>query len=372
MEEVKDELLSTFSCNSCGSDLHFEPGTSLIICKHCGNSNDIPQEDSIIEEFDFTEFLKGEKGRLSTREMHMIHCSSCGAESTIEPNVHAGECPYCASPFNTDHIVDEQVIQPHYVLPFKLKRKEALEHFSKWIKKLWFAPSQLKKAALKTSHFKGMYMPFWTYDANTFSNYIGQRGTYYYVQESYTTTENGKSVTKTRSVRKTRWTFVSGSVRHFFDDLLIVATESLPTPMLEKLEPWDLEHLQVYKPEYLSGFSSEKYQVDLSKGFDVAKDKMASHIRRMVRRDIGGDTQRINSVKTSYSDVSFKHILLPCYVSAYRYKDKLYRFVVNARTGEVQGERPWDKLKIALSILLGIALIVAAWYLYTIYGPQPK
>ena len=73
--------------------------------------------------------------------------------------------------------------------------------------------------------------------------------------------------------------------------------------------------------------------------------------------DQRGDEQRILSKTTYYSDITFKYILLPVWISAYRFKDRNFQFLVNARTGEVQGERPWSWVKITLAALLVIAII---------------
>ena len=116
-----------------------------------------------------------------------------------------------------------------------------------------------------------------------------------------------------------------------------------------------------YRDEYLSGFAAETYQVDLVQGFEVAKAIMDDHIRATIRADIGGDHQRISSVDTRYRDVTFKHLLLPVWISAYRYHQRVFRFLVNARTGEVQGERPWSAFKIAMvviAILIAVAVAV--------------
>ena len=94
----------------------------------------------------------------------------------------------------------------------------------------------------------------------------------------------------------------------------------------------------------------------LAGGFDVAKVKMEPAIRETIRSDIGGDEQRINHLNSSYSNISFKHILLPVWLSSYQYEKKVYRFLVNARTGEVQGTRPYSWVKIALAVLLGLAV----------------
>jgi hypothetical protein len=141
------------------------------------------------------------------------------------------------------------------------------------------------------------------------------------------------------------------------DSPVVKEDASLPRKYTEKLEPWDLENLAPYKDEYLTGFKAESYQVDLADGFAYSAQIMDGHIRILVKRDIGGDEQRIHSVKTQHDNVTFKHILLPIWISAYRYKEKVYRFLVNARTGEVQGERPWSAIKIALAVVGGLAVI---------------
>jgi hypothetical protein len=250
-----------------------------------------------------------------------------------------------------------RLIKPEGILPFKIAYKEAFDSFRQWIRTRWFAPNSLKQFAQSENKLAGVYIPFWTYDSDTTTSYDGERGDYYYTTESYTTTENGRQVTRTRQVRHTRWTSVSGSVINKFDDLLILASKSLPMIYAIQLEPWDLANLTPYSDEYLSGFRAESYQVSLPQGFEIAKQKMAPAIENSIRQDIGGDEQRIRAIRTQYGNITFKHILLPVWLSAYRFRDKVYRILINARTGEVQGERPFSFWKIAGAILAGLALI---------------
>jgi len=204
-----------------------------------------------------------------------------------------------------------------------------------------------------------MYVPYWTYDADADSSYTGQRGDAYYVTQSYTTTVDGKSVTRTRQVRKIRWTWVSGRVLDEFDDILVLASTTLQAKYANKLEPWDLQNLEPYQDDYLSGFQAESYHVTLPEGFRKAQAIMEGHIRAHVTRDIGGDEQRISSLDTRLDEITFKHVLLPVWMSAYQYRAKSYRFLINGRTGEVQGERPWSIWKITFAVLGVIALIAA-------------
>lgn len=357
--------VDSFACTGCGADLEYKPGTSHLACQFCGAENEIPVIDAEIKELDFYAYLDQSSSSEEQLTESFVKCNGCGVSTTLEPNVTSSNCPYCDTPLVLDSAHDENVIKPRSLLPFKLSKDDAKESFKQWVKKLWFAPNRLKKATHTFDHFKGVYVPYWTYDTNTSSNYIGQRGEDYYVTERYTETVDGKRVSKTRQVKKIRWYTVHGRVDRNFDDILVVASNSLPRKYMDKLEPWDLGNLKPFDTSYLSGFITEKYQVELKEGFDIAKDQAEKDIRKAVKRDIGGDHQRISQLSTQWNDISFKHLLLPVFVSAYKFKDKLYQFVINARTGEVQGERPlsWAKI-MAVAIPVAAAIGYGVYYYY--------
>lgn len=362
------EKQSEFKCHQCGAKLTYAPGTEALKCAYCEFENKIPTSEADIEELDFHYYLSQTQDGEITEEKLFIKCTSCGAESTSEANITAQNCPFCDSEIVTT-AKSKKLLKPRSLLPFKITRKAAKQSYKDWLKGLWFAPNELKKKAKLNVAVSGVYVPHWTYDADTLSYYTGQRGIYYYVTETRTRTgSDGKRETYTVQVRKTRWYPAAGTVTNDFDDVLVVASKSLPEKYTKELEPWDLHNLVSYKDDYLSGFKSESYQVDLEQGFELAKDIMDDQIRITIRHHIGGDEQRIFSVKTQHNNISFKHILLPVWLSAYRYKEKIYRFLVNARTGEVQGERPWSWIKIALASIAVAGLIAGGIYLYQVYG----
>jgi len=359
---------SEFKCQQCGAKLTYEPGTSALKCGYCDFENAIPKSEDDIQELDFHQYLLNVQDEEITEEKLFIKCTSCGAESTSEADVTAQNCLFCDSEIVTT-ATSKKLLKPRSLLPFKIDKKVAEQSYKDWLKSLWFAPNALKKKAKLDVAVSGVYVPHWTYDADTLSYYTGQRGVYYYVTETRTRTNSeGKQETYTTQVRKTRWYHASGTVTNDFDDVLIVASKSLPRKYARELEPWDLENLVSYKDDYLSGFKAESYQVDLEQGFELAKDVMDDEIRITIKRHIGGDEQRINSVKTQHNNISFKHILLPVWLSAYRYSQKIYRFLVNARTGEVQGERPWSWVKITAAIVTVAGLIGGGIYLYQYYN----
>lgn len=174
----------------------------------------------------------------------------------------------------------------------------------------------------------------------------------------------GRQRSEVRQVQRIRWTPVSGRVKRFFDDVLVLASRALPEQHTSDLTPWDLSRLEPYQPEYLAGFRAESYGVSLDEGMDQARAQMDRMIERDVRFDIGGDRQQVDRIDTDVSDVTFKHILLPVWSAAYRFRGKSYRFVVNGQTGKVSGERRWSALKllvagVALALLIGVILWVA-------------
>lgn len=289
-----------------------------------------------------------------------VKCQSCGATVTFTPPEVARQCDFCGVQIVAQAKSADPMLAPEGVLPFRVTQQQADVGLRKWLSSRWFAPNALKHFA-QPDAINGVYLPFWTYDTNTTSYYSGERGEHYYVTESYSDRDaQGNQVQRTRQVQHTRWYSTSGTVSRWFDDVLVAATVSLPENRLHALAPWDLEELKPYDPAFLSGFKAQRYQVDLAQGFERVKQLVAGTIQSDVRSDIGGDEQRVHSVTTHYSGITFKHLLLPVYAGAYRFNSKIFQIVVNGRTGEIQGDRPYSFWKIALFVatLLFVLLLV--------------
>lgn len=349
-----------FPCDQCGADMRFDPGHDRLICDQCGAVQAVERgayTGTAIRELDFQAALRDQLPAAEVVETRISQCPNCGAQVELSDTVHATECPFCATPVVTDTGSHRQ-IKPRALLPFALDEKQARAAMTQWLGRLWFAPGGVQDYARKGRPMAGIYVPYWTFDADTKSAYTGERGDDYY--ESRTVTRNGKR--ETVQVRKTRWRAASGRVARFFDDVLVLASRSLPKNYTDGLEPWDLSALEPYSPTYLAGFRAEGYQIDLEAGYGEARQIMDAMILRDIRFDIGGDQQRVHRVQTDIRDVTFKHILLPVWLAAYKYRGRTYRFVVNGRSGKVQGERPYSAWKIALAVILGLILAVGVGY----------
>jgi DNA-directed RNA polymerase subunit RPC12/RpoP len=358
------EKVRRYRCPGCGADLLFEPKDGALTCQYCQHKEQIAESKEAIVECDYERYLKLLPEQLIelAPDTLEVDCKSCGAKVTFTPPVTASQCSFCGAALVAQAKSPDPILAPAAVLPFRIEKSAATEAIKDWIATRWFAPDALKRFAVPGG-ISGVYIPFWTYDSHTTSHYTGQRGNYYYETEYYTETDsNGNQVQATREVRRTAWYPVAGTVTRWFDDVLISGTKSLPPKALAELEPWDLPELKPYDPAFLAGYKAERYQVTLPEGFEKAQSVMARVIENDICYQIGGDEQRILSVQTHHSAITFKHILLPVYVGAYRLQQKLYQVVVNARTGEVQGERPYSWIKITLFTIFVLSLLYSLWW----------
>ncbi|MDA8371335.1 MAG: hypothetical protein M0026_15920 [Nocardiopsaceae bacterium] len=350
---------NSLPCTGCGARLHYAPGTHNLSCPYCGQQQKIAAPTRAVREHSYESLLTKQAKPAGEIAAYRFTCNGCGAHVQGD-NELSSTCQFCASPLVADTAADHQ-IEPEAVLPFELDRKATSEALREWVKSRWFAPNRLKQVTTAES-MKSTYLPHWTFDAKTASKYTGQRGEYYYVTETYTATVNGKREQRTRRVRKTRWYPARGKVTRSFDDVLVAATTRVTPDQLDKLEPWPLARARPYRPDYLAGHETLRYDVEPGSGLAEAKKEMAAAIEKDCRRDIGGDTQRVHSINTSYSDITGKLMLLPVWIGSYLYNGKPWQVLINGCTGEVQGDRPYSAVKIISAVvaaLVVLALVVA-------------
>lgn len=353
-----------FPCQSCGANLVYAPSTNYMLCSHCDHKHEIDiSVRNHVHELDYyselNEINQKKRDNKVIQESMITQCNNCAAQFPMEESLHADDCPYCGSAIvNETH--SHKYIKPWGMLPFSIKADDAWQYYKRWLKSLWFAPSKLKKYAKTHQKLNGMYVPYWTFDTSTYTQYQGQRGTYYQIPTTVRVQVNGRWQTRTKMITKVRWSYASGSVNNVFDDVLIYASKTLPRSIARELEPWDLSKLTDYKKEYISGFQSEVYQTGLEEAFEKTRERISPHIHSAIKRDIGGDLQRINQVNTQHSNIKFRHILLPFWVAGFQFNKKTYQFVVNGRTGEVQGERPYSTVKIFFFSLFVLFILFIA------------
>ena len=341
------------ACINCGAELLYAPGTTELKCGYCGHAETISPSENGFEELELRSYLSEMGGQSHSEEITMLHCKNCGANQHVGEHYKSLHCIYCSMPLIVEDAYKEEWIVPGAVLPFQIDQKKAHQVFKKWVKSLWFAPNKLKKATLDPQNTKGLYSPYWTFDAQLFATYTGQRGEYYYVTKTVGSGNNKKTVTE----RRTRWYPANGTIKGFVDDTLSKASKQKMGIIPHKIARWNLKLLKPFDSSYLAGFVTEKYTIPLKKGHLEAQKEARIIAERWAKRDIGGDTQRVSSLDMKLSEETFKHILLPVYISAYTFKEKRYNFFVNGQTGKLAGQRPYSFWKIFFFVLFILAVI---------------
>jgi hypothetical protein len=341
-------------CEACGSQLAYSAGTRALECVACRARVEIVHAPGdAVDEHSYDAWLATGAAPVALAGDRALACDGCGA--TTHGTDLSLACQFCGG-----HLVVaapvEGVVEPEAVVPFTVAGDAAREAFRAWVRSRWFAPGALKKVG-DTESLHGTYVPHWTFDADTTSRWSGQRGDAYYV-----TVGDGEN---RRTERRVSWTPVAGTTQRAFDDVLVPASTQVPDRDLDRLGPWRLEQAAPYRPEYLAGYATARYDVDPPHGLERAKDEMAPVVREDVRQAIGGDEQRVHAISTAYAAVMFKLVLLPLWIATYVYAGKQWQVMVNANTGEVVGRRPYSAWKITLAVLAGLAVVAAVvvWYL---------
>jgi ribosomal protein S27E len=359
-----------FKCPMCGGQMAYDASDSQMKCAHCGHAMVVGAEegDQAIVEYNLEDGLAKATQKGYGTPVRSSQCNECGAKVSFSESETATDCVYCGSSQVLQQEENRNVLRPESVVPFNIARADASSKFSGWLSKLWFRPSALKNEA-KVSEMNGVYVPYWTFDSQVHSDWTAQAGHHYYVNESYTDSEGNS---KTRRVQKTNWVPAWGQRDDFYDDVLICASKGLPANLVGKLKSFNTEELQPYQPSFLAGWKAEEYAIELNDGWKTAVGQMEAEQRTKCSNDVPGDTQRGLSVTNKFYDETFKHVLLPIWISAYRFNGKVYRFLVNGQTGEVTGKAPWSFWKIFLFILTIVAIIVGIVVLVKMGGGGDK
>ena len=351
IEEIQTDITEEATdkkCPNCGATVVYDPATRGLLCEYCGYKKALPlpdQEESV-SEIDFLSVDNKHSFDWGVRKKSII-CSNCGGESIYDVLETAGVCPFCGSTSVMPAATSDS-LAPGGVCPFEIPMNMAGGLFTKWLKGRIFTPSAAKKQA-KPDSFKGIYLPYWTFDSMTTSSFSGQAGYDHQVKrgDSYVT--------------ETRWKPVSGVYQEFVDDQLVVASKRNAESGVRKAEPFDFSKMIPYRPELVAGFIAERYSIGLQEGWTNAQELIRSRIRGSIESFIrkNWNADRAGSVRfsTQFDKITYKYILIPVWLSSFVYKGKTFQFVVNGQTGKVGGKAPISALRVTIAILLVLGLI---------------
>ncbi len=346
-----------YPCPACGAEAHWDPARGALVCPYCGTASKATLQtrgsETVIVEHDLVAALRAvpDSARDWQAAKTSVRCQSCQAISVFDADRVGQRCDFCGSAALVPLDQVKDAFRPESLLPLRVAEPQARDRIRSWFKSLWFAPGRFAARAL-TDTVKGVYVPYWTFDARADASWTAEAGHYYSVEV------NG------RQERRVRWEPASGALSHVFDDELVGASRGVAAALLRGAEPFPTDALVPYDPGYLAGWVVERYQIDLVEAAEQSRQRMDARLRELCARQVPGDTQRNLHVRATYSAQTFKHILAPLWLATYTYGGRVRQVIVNGVTGKVAGERPWSWVKIALAVLLALA----ALYLLTRLG----
>ena len=348
--------LSKFACPACGGEATWNPAKQKLVCPFCGTEAPAKVDAAgAIMEHDLVAALRGigDEARGWQTEKRQVKCRSCNAISVLDPSRQAQTCEFCGAAQLVPYEEVKPAFRPESVLPFKVSESEARERIRAWYGRLWLAPSALAKKAL-TDTVRGIYLPYWTFDARVDAEWTAEAGHYYTTTETYE--QDGR--TQTRQVQRVRWEPAAGRLQHFFDDDLVCASVGIRAELLRGIEPFPTTELKPYDAGFVAGWIVERYQIDLPAAAQRARDAMDLQLQTLCAQQIPGDTFRNLSVHADYSAQTFKHLLAPVWFLSYNYGARVFQCAMNGINGTIRGEYPKSPWKVALLVL---AILIVLW-----------
>ncbi len=340
-EPLAADVKQVFLCAQCGGHMEFDLNAEKLTCRYCGNTQSVEEKSAADQERVISEVLPTESGHRWAVSQQQLACEQCGAHSLWPPGQAAVACPYCGSHQLIESAETEALVDPQALAVMQVDQPAAAKRIGDWLGQGWTTPDDLKKAARK-SELRPAYYPFWTFDGTLEIHWACEINT-------------GTS-------SRPNWVSRTGVEYEMFDDVLIAGLKSLKTKTLNRLGHFNLKDVVEFKPDFLAGWPALTYDRPLARATLLAREQIVKKVRRELHFRVlpGQQKRQLNTGGVNWSDMTFKHILLPVWIGSYRYKGVEYPIMVNGQTGTVTGEKPRDRLKlfgIIASVVATLAVI---------------
>jgi hypothetical protein len=341
-------------CDACGSPRSL----GARFCVACGLPFDETAGDNPIS---VATQSKKSVNDIVVSNTEYFHCQNCGSDIATSTGQRTYRCPFCDSTYVAEianRSSDKR--RPEFIIGFAVTREQATEKYAAWIQKRgWFRPGDLSMKAISEKQM-GVYVPFWHYAYAAFSDWRAMIGQYWYRTETYTVkTSDGKTQTRTRTVQETEWRPLSGRHRKYYFGYLVSASKGLSQQESLSIQPYDLRSITRFKPYFLAGWMSEEYSIEFNEAQSIAEGEFRNREINSISRMMPGDTFSGLQVQTNFDLNEIDLMMLPVHILSYRYRDRVYRFLVNGQTGRFAGEKPISGIRVAIAIIIGLLIITA-------------
>lgn len=346
--------IQEYKCPCCGGGIAFDSKVQKMKCPYCDTEfemetlagydselkNDRP-DDMKWEDSAGQKWQEGE-----TEGLRTYVCKSCGGEIMCDENAAALSCPYCGNPV----VLMGQfkgALKPDYVIPFKLDKNAAKAA----LKKHYEGKRLLPKVFKDENHLdevKGVYVPFWLFDAGADANMR------YKATKVRAWSDSKYDYTETSFYAVTR----GGSIA--FERVPVDGSEKMPDDFMESIEPFDFSEAVDFKTAYLAGYLADKYDV----GAEESEKRANERIRRSTEDAFGATVRGYATVVKEAGNIQLhngkiKYAMFPVWLLSTTWNGKNYLFAMNGQTGKIAGDLPLDKRAYA-KWLFGLAGIASA------------
>jgi hypothetical protein len=261
----------------------------------------------------------------------LLRCLSCGG-AVVWDAAHSGAaCLFCGSVTLEVQASEEPLPVPDGWMPVAVDAGVADSRFRAWATSSWFRPAILRTTAIQ---LRPMLLPAWRFHSRLETHWAGlQRAR----------TQSGKAP-------------LSG-VDNMDLYHMIPASTGLTQLELFALQPFDEHATQPWSAEAQTMIWEPPALTRQGARNRAHHDLAADHQRRIAHAH---GLVKCN-VSPVIEDLDVKLLMVPIYIGAFRFRDHPWRFLINAQTGEVVGDAPIDRVKLAAvigGVVGAIALII--------------
>ncbi len=330
--------LMEYKCPCCGGAVSFNSKAQAMKCPYCDTEFDpeaLSAHDEELnsdqkEEMDWSSKPEAEWNDQDEDGLHAYACKSCGGEIIAEETTAATSCPFCGNPV----IIPSQLsgsLKPDFVIPFKIDKKAAKEALLNHYKGKKLLP-KIFKDENHVDEIKGIYVPFWLFDADADAN-IRYKATrvrfwsdsrYDYTETSFYAIQRGGTLG--------------------FERVPVDGSTKMADELMESIEPFDFSEAVDFSTAYLSGYLADKYDVDAKQSIQRANERIKKSTEAAFGETVRGYTTVIpESVGIRLQNSSAKYALFPVWLLNTTWQGKKYVFVMNGQTGKFAGDLPMDQ-----------------------------
>lgn len=335
-------------CDHCGGTMAFSPEAGALVCGFCAHRVD-REPEAAPDGHDFTLQALRHAAHGWGVDRKVLHCSGCGADLHVDAGALSVSCPFCASNEVGLGAASESALRPSHVLPFALDADGLAKNVRLWLGRGWLHPRSLQQLA-RLDGFVGIYLPYWAFDADARASWEGEVGEDRIVWEV-----DGKG--RRRSRTETTWRWRSGHVDTQARGVLVPGGQRVSKRLMGRVQDaFDLDGLRGFGPDLLAGFGAQSFEIGLPEAWEMGKQEVRERARQACRAAAGGDRVRNFRVQAELHDEAWRYVLLPVWLTAYRYGDRSWQVVVDARSGRVAGQKPvvWARVWAVSALLVSL------------------